>query len=117
MKHFGYKGNVPIGINNKRLLKPIEATRRHKQDTMGLGFKKAPFHLGINKFILESDSQLEPKTDHALEASTFDSKEDSFPYPLTLDLVALFAKLDNFVPCVSTIDDIDINSDITPYYH
>ena len=30
MKHFGYKGNGPIGFNNKGLLKPIEATGRHK---------------------------------------------------------------------------------------
>ena len=55
MKHFGYRGNGPIGINNKGLLKPIEATRRHKWDTTGLGFKKARFHLGLNKFITKSD--------------------------------------------------------------
>ena len=74
MKHFGYKGNGPIGLNNKGLLKPIEATGRHQRDTTGLGFKKAPFHLGLNKFITASNSQPEPETDHAPEASTSDSE-------------------------------------------
>ena len=60
MKRFGYKGNGPIVLNDKGLLKPIEATGRHQRDTMGLGFKKALFHLGLNKFITVSDSQPEP---------------------------------------------------------
>ena len=30
MKCFGYKGNSHIGVNNKELLKSIEATSRHK---------------------------------------------------------------------------------------
>ena len=81
---------------------------------MGLGFKKAPFHLGLNKFIIESDSQSKPETDHAPEASTSDSEEDSFLYPLTSDLAALFAEPDDFVPRICTGDDTDTDSDTPP---
>ena len=59
MKQFGYKGSGPIGVNNKDFHELIEAIGRHTSDTIGLGFKKIPFHLGINKFVPELDNLLE----------------------------------------------------------
>lgn len=56
IKCLGYKSNGPIGHNNNRLIDPIKETSRKPCDTIGLGFKKVPFHLGINKFVPKSDS-------------------------------------------------------------
>ena len=41
MKNVGYKENGPIGLNNKGLLKPIEATGRHQRD-YGPRFQESP---------------------------------------------------------------------------
>lgn len=42
MKCLGYKGNGPIGYNNKGLIDPIKAISRWPRDTSGLGIKKIP---------------------------------------------------------------------------
>lgn len=59
IKHFGYKGTGPIGCNNNGLIDLVKVIARRNQDTSGLGFKKIPFHLRINKFILESKNSSE----------------------------------------------------------
>lgn len=56
MKQLGYKGNGPIGWNNKGVIDPIKAIPRWPLDTIGLGFKKVPFHLGINFFLPEPNN-------------------------------------------------------------
>lgn len=61
MKILGYKWNGLIGINDKGIINPIKVTSRQSCDTGGLGVKKVLFHLGINIFIVESDSLLEPE--------------------------------------------------------
>ena len=68
MKCFGYKGNEPIGVNNKGLLKPIKATSRHKQDTTSLGFTKIPFHLGINQFVPKPNCQPKLENNNIVES-------------------------------------------------
>ena len=104
MKCFSYKGNNPIGVNSKGLLKPIEAVGRHKWDTIGLGFKKIPFHLGINQFVPELDYQLELENNNISESPKYDSDEDSLPCPIPPNLEALFAEPNDFVPWVSMVD-------------
>ena len=105
MKHFGYKGNGPIGCNNNGLIDPIKGISRRPWDAIGLGFKKVPFHLGINKFIRESKSS--SKNESQIESNNpadNSNDEDTFPYPIPLDLSKFFVELDDFVPHVSTID-------------
>ena len=59
MKRYGYKGTGPIGCNNNGLIDPIAVTARSNKDSTGLGFKKVPFHLGINKFVPEPECSTE----------------------------------------------------------
>lgn len=65
---------------------------------MGLSFKKIPFHLGINQFVLELDHQLEYESNHIIEPPKFDSNEYYFPCPLHLDLSTFFFEHDDFIP-------------------
>ena len=56
MKCYGYKGIGLIGCNNNGLIDSLKAIAHNNRDNSGLGFKKIPFHLEINKFILEPES-------------------------------------------------------------
>lgn len=98
MKHFGYKGTGPIGCNNNDLIDPVKAIDRRNRDTSGLGFKKVPFHLGINKFVPKPDSSSkngsQAKFDHQEDN---DDDEDPYPYPIPYDLAKFFAKPNDFV--------------------
>ena len=98
MKCFGFKGNNPIGVNNKRLLKPFEAIGRHQHDTTGLGFEKIPFHLGINQFVPRPNYQPKIETNNISKSLESSFDEDSFPCPLPPNLVALFVKPNDFFP-------------------
>lgn len=105
MKWFGFKGNGPIGCNNNGLIDPIKEISRRPHDTIGLGFKKVPFHLEINKFIPESKSSFEHESQIELDNQVdISNDEDTFPYPIPLDLAKFFIELGDFVPHVSTID-------------
>lgn len=112
MKHFGYKGTSPIGCNNNGLIDLVKAIARRNKDTFGLGFKKVPFHLGINKFVLppESSSEHESQDDSDAQEEEYDD-EDSYPHPIPYDLAKFFAELDEFVPQVSTLDDTSDSSE------
>ena len=97
MKRYGYKGIGPIGCNNNGLIDPLVVTACSNRDSMVLGFKKVPFHLGINKFIPQPDSSLE----HELQAEfdvpkDSDDGEDPYPYSSLHDLAKFFAKPDEF---------------------
>jgi hypothetical protein len=111
MEWFGYVDNGPIGINNNGLLEPIQAKGRSLGDTTGLGFKKVPFHLGINKFV-QPEHQSAHEVSPTAESLEETSDEDTFPYPIPLDLATLFAEPDSFVPCIGTTET-DSDSDET----
>lgn len=106
MKHFGYKGTGPIGCNNNGLINPVKAIARRNRDTSSLGFKKIPFHLGINKFVPphESSSENESQAESDVQEEESDD-EDSYPHPLPYDLAKFFAKPNDFVPQFATVDD------------
>lgn len=121
MKFFGYKGNGPIVCNKNSLVDPIKEISQRPWDITGLGFKKVPFYLGINKFILESKSlskcESQTKLDNNKDSS---NDEDTFPYPFPLYLAKLCVELDDFVPRVSVVDvdsDSSKNTTDTPCIH
>ena len=111
MKHYGYKGIGPIGYNNNGLIDPIIVTTCSNRDSIGLGFKKVPFHLGINKFIpkLESSSKHESQDEFDILEDNDDS-DDPYPYPIPHDLAKFFAKLDDFVLHVNVMDSTSDSS-------
>ena len=119
MKHFGYKGIGPIVCYNNGVIDPIKAIARRNRDTSSLGFKKIPFHLGINKFILESknSSRKESHAESNGPKENFDD-EDPYPYPIPHDVAKFFANPDDFVPRVNTMDGTSNSSeDTTKSYH
>ena len=75
------------------------------RDTSGLGFKKIPFHLGIKKFILESENSSgnESQAEFDSHKDNVDD-EDPYPYPIPYDLAKFFAEPNEFMPCVNTMD-------------
>ena len=119
MKHYGYKGFGPIGYNNNGLINPLKVTTCSNRDNTGLGFKKILFHFGINKFILEPESLSEHESKvefDILEGS--DDDEDPYPYPIPHDLAKFFAKLDDFVPQLNSMDSTsDSPGNTTDAYH
>ena len=99
MKHYGYKGIGPIGYNNNGLIDPIIVIAHNNRDSTGLGFKKVPFHLGINKFVPKPECLIECE----LQAESnvpkdSDDGEDLYPYPIPHNLAKLFVKPHEFVP-------------------
>ena len=111
MKCFGYNGIGPIGCNKNGLIDLVKAIARRNQDTSGLGFKKIPFHLGINKFIPEPKSSSNHESQDDLDDHEDDvDKEDPYPYPypIPIDLAKFLTEPTDFVPRVNTVDgDID----------
>ena len=119
MKRFGYKGIGPIGCNKNGLVDPIKEIARRNWNTSSLGFKKIPFHLGINKFIpeLESSSEHESQTKSDNHGDDVDN-EDPYPYPIPDDLAKFFIESDDFVPHVNTMDgDSDSSDDTIDSHH
>lgn len=87
---------------------------RRNQDTFGLGFKKIPFHLRINKFIPEPKISSENESqaqfdDHKNSADN----EDPYRYPMPNDLAKFFAEPNDFVPNVNTMDGDIVSFDDT----
>ena len=83
MKCYGYKGTGPIGCNNNGLIDPIIVTTRSNKDSTGLGFKKIPFHLGINKFVPEPECLIEYEAQIEFDVpKDSDDGEDLYPYPI-----------------------------------
>ena len=109
----------PIGCNNNGLIDPLKATAQRNSDNFGLGFKKIPFHLGINKFIPKIESSLENESQvesNILEDS--DDGEDPYPYPIPHDLAKSFVEPYDFVPRVNAMDStIDSSEDTTNTHH
>lgn len=70
---------------------------------MVLGFKKVPFHLGINKFVpeIDSPSELEYQFESKNQEEIYDD-EDIFPYSIPVYLSTLFLDPNDFLPHVST---------------
>ena len=99
MKHYGYKGTGPIGCNNNGLIHPIAVTAHNNKHSTGLGFKKVPFHLGINKFVHEPKCLVEneAQTDSDVPKDS-DDGEDPYPYPIPYGLAKFFFESDDFVP-------------------
>ena len=87
MKQFGYKGIGPIGCNKNGLIDLFKVISRRNWDTSGLGFKKIPFHVGINKFVPkpEDSSKNESQAESNNHEDNFDD-EDPYPYPIPNDL-------------------------------
>ena len=75
MKRMGYKGEGPMGKNNKGLIDPIETKFRRPNYTIGLGFKKISFHLRNKKFILVQDKMIEILYE-----------DDTFPFQILQDI-------------------------------
>ena len=113
MKCYGYKGTGPIGCNDNGLIDPIAVIARSNKDSIGLGFKKVPFHLGINKFVPEPECSVEneAQTDSDVPEDS-DDGEDPYPYPIPYDLAKFFAEPDDFVPHVHSMErNSDSSSD------
>ena len=99
MKHYGYKGIGPIGCNNNGLIDPIVVIAHSNRDSTGLGFKKVPFHLGINKFVPEPECSTEHEAQIEFDVpKDSDDGEDPYPYPIPYDLAKFFVEPDDFVP-------------------
>ena len=98
MKRYGYKGTGPIGCNNNGLIDPIAVTARNNRDSTSLGYKKVPFHLGINKFVPEPECSADHKPQNESDVCIdSDDGEDPHAYPIPHDLAKFFAKPDDFV--------------------
>ena len=65
----------------------------------------------------DSSSEHKSQIESNNQANSSDD-EDTFPYPILLDLIVIFAELDDFVPHVSVMDgDSDSSNDITDSHH
>jgi hypothetical protein len=112
MKCFRYKGTSPIGCNKNGLINPIKEIAQRNRDTSSLGFKKVPFHLGINKFVLEPDSSFENESQaESNNQEDNDDDEDPYPYPIPYDLSRFFYEPDDFIPWVATVGDTSDSSE------
>ena len=116
MKCYDYKGVGLIGCDNNGLINPLKATTCSNRDNTGLGFKKVPFHLGINKFVLEPKCSVEYKSWEDFDVlEDSDDGEDLYPYPIPHNLAKFFAKLDDFVLWFNSITS-DTSEDTTNAY-
>ena len=105
MKCYGYKGTSHIGCNDNGLSDPIAVIAHNNKDSTSLGFKKVPFHLGINKFVPEPECLAENESQVESNVPKYsDDGEDLYPYLIPHDLAKFFSELDDFVPCVNVMD-------------
>ena len=77
------------------MIDPITVIARSNKDSTGLGFKKVPFHLGINKFVseLECSIEHEAQIDSDIPKDSDDGK-DLYPYPIPYNLAKFFGEPD-----------------------
>ena len=96
----------------------IKSIARRNRDNSSLGFKKVPFHLGINKFVLEPKSSSKNESQAEFDdLEDNDDGEDPYHYLIPHYLVKFFAELDDFVPRINAMDSASNSSEDTTNSH